>query len=73
MVDVIVFARLCGLPVANCQCMPLSFVLHTAATNVMAHFRCYCSSSERSGESQDFGSAGMNFPALYFTDGRYSQ
>ena len=51
LVGVIVFARLCGLPVANCQCMLLSFVFHTAATNVMAHFSCYCSSSECSCKS----------------------
>ena len=58
---------------ANCQCMLLSFVLRTAATNIMAHFSCYCSSSERSGESKDVGSAGVNFPALYCSNGRYSQ
>ena len=43
---------------ANCQCKLVSFVLHTAATNVMAHFGCYCLSFERSGEYKDVGSAG---------------
>ena len=73
MVGVIVFARLRGLPVTNCQCTLLSSVLCTDATYVMAHFSCYCSSLERSGESNDVGSVGVNFPALYCSDGRYSQ
>ena len=39
-----------------------SFSLHTATTNVMAHFRCYCSSFERSGESKDVGQRGGILP-----------
>ena len=66
MASVIVFARLCGLPVANCLCRLLSFVLCTAATNVTAHYSCYCSSSERSGESKDAGLEEVNFQS--FTD-----